>query len=61
MEDDGIRSHLLQMLGRKNQSLKDIVKTLQIYHDNVGEEDSTDTEAPSQKTILEGLINALAE
>jgi len=57
MEDDGIRSHILQMLGRKSQSLKDIVKTLRIYHDNIGEEDSTD--APAQKNILQGLIDAL--
>ncbi|KAF9075754.1 DUF1716-domain-containing protein [Rhodocollybia butyracea] len=60
MEDDGIRSHLLQMLNRKNQSLQDIVKTLRIYHNNVnvGEELDSD-DAPSQKDILQGLIGAL--
>ncbi|KAF5344112.1 hypothetical protein D9758_008904 [Tetrapyrgos nigripes] len=57
MEDDGIRSHLLQMLNRKNQSLKDVVKTLRISHENADDE-SKDGEL-SQKVILEGLIGAL--
>ncbi|KAJ4001132.1 Catenin-beta-like protein [Lentinula boryana] len=57
MEDDGIRSHLLQMLNRKNQSLKDMVQTLRIYHDNVGE-DPNAVDA-SQKEILRELIHAL--
>ncbi|KAL0574666.1 hypothetical protein V5O48_007282 [Marasmius crinis-equi] len=59
MEDDGIRTHLLQMLGRKNQSLRDIVATLQIYQENVDEEESGD--GPSQKIILQSLIEALDE
>ncbi|KAF8076448.1 Catenin-beta-like protein [Lyophyllum atratum] len=63
MEDDGIRTHALQMLARKNQSLKDIVQTLRMYHENVDdapEPSSTDSDhAPSQKEILEGLIVAL--
>ncbi|KAJ3736307.1 Catenin-beta-like protein [Lentinula guzmanii] len=57
MEDDGIRSHLIQMLNRKNQSLKDMVQTLRIYHDNVGE-DPNAVDA-SQKEILRELIHAL--
>jgi beta-catenin-like protein 1 len=45
------------MLGRRSRSLKDIVKTLQVFHDNV--EDTTTPEedgAPSQKEILTGLM-----
>jgi len=38
MEDDGIRAHALKILGRKDQSLVDIVQTLQIYHDNIDDE-----------------------
>lgn len=60
MEDDGIQEHAMQMLGRKNQSLHDIVVTLRIYHENVDEavQPSSD-EGPSQREILEGLISAL--
>jgi beta-catenin-like protein 1 len=50
----------MQMLGRKNQSLQDIVATLRIFHENV--DDSVQPppdEGPSQKEILEGLITAL--
>ncbi|KAK1236628.1 hypothetical protein PQX77_000180 [Marasmius sp. AFHP31] len=57
MEDDGIRTHLLQMMGRKNQSLRDIVETLRVYQENVDEEESAD--GPSQKIILQSLIEAL--
>ncbi|THV08501.1 DUF1716-domain-containing protein [Dendrothele bispora CBS 962.96] len=57
MEDDGVCSHILQMLDRKNQSLKDIVKTLRISHENT-DDDAREGEL-SQKVILEGLINAL--
>ncbi|EPQ59414.1 DUF1716-domain-containing protein [Gloeophyllum trabeum ATCC 11539] len=62
MEDDGVRSHLTKMLDRKNKSLKDIVRTLGIYHDNVDEEEVPPEEAndpnraPSQKEILKALI-----
>ncbi|KAJ3778827.1 Catenin-beta-like protein [Lentinula raphanica] len=60
MEDDGIRGHLTQMLRRKSLSLKDIVKTLRIYHDNVGDDPNTANEdSPSQKDILQELIHAL--
>lgn len=52
------------MLDRKNQSLRDIIQTLRIYHSNV--DDPVETAAsddpdrpPSQKEILEGLISAL--
>ena len=57
------------MLNRKDKSLKDIVRTLKIYHDNVDDErggansrmevdtDDKDSErAPSQREILEELI-----
>ncbi|KZT19261.1 DUF1716-domain-containing protein [Neolentinus lepideus HHB14362 ss-1] len=62
MEDDGVRAHLQKMLERKNKSLKGIVRTLEIYHDNVDEEDVPPEEvdnpnrAPSQKEILIALI-----
>ncbi|KAG6917898.1 hypothetical protein DXG01_000507 [Tephrocybe rancida] len=64
MEDDGIRTHGLQMLRRQNQSLKDIVQTLRIYHENVDDPpENHPTEdgdySPSQKEILEALIGAL--
>ncbi|GLB33859.1 putative DUF1716-domain-containing protein [Lyophyllum shimeji] len=63
MEDDGIRTHALQMLDRKNQSLKDIVRTLRIFHENVDDApdvpSTTSDHSPSQKEILEGLISAL--
>lgn len=48
--------------------MEDIVKTLQIYHDNVDEEPSTstamdvdgeDAAPPTQREILQGLIQAL--
>ncbi|KAF8913939.1 Catenin-beta-like protein [Gymnopilus junonius] len=59
MEDDGIRSHASRMLDRRGHSLKDIVQTLQQYHEHVGD-DSPETEATvSQKEILLGLILAL--
>ncbi|TFY68686.1 hypothetical protein EVJ58_g846 [Rhodofomes roseus] len=58
MEDDGIRTHVQQMLSRRNRSLKDIIGTLQIYHDNVDEEDvnAQDDGSPSRKEILRNLI-----
>ncbi|KDQ64547.1 hypothetical protein JAAARDRAFT_187869 [Jaapia argillacea MUCL 33604] len=64
MEDDGIRSHVQQMLDRRSKSLKDIAKTLQIYYDNVDEAEQPAPEedmarAPSQKEILTALIGFL--
>lgn len=47
------------MLNRKNQNLKDIIQTLRIYHDNVGEPEVQDDDAPSQKQILSSLIEVL--
>lgn len=45
------------MLARRDKSLKDIVKTLQIYHDNIDEDDSdTDSGQIYQKEILKNLI-----
>ena len=48
------------MMDRRSQSLRDIVDTLRIYHDNV-DDDATAKEAgaPSQKDILQSLIDAL--
>ncbi|TFK23271.1 DUF1716-domain-containing protein [Coprinopsis marcescibilis] len=60
MEDDGIRSHVLRMLSRRNQSLQNIVETLRVYHDNVDDVPRpTDDQPLSQKEILENLMVAL--
>ncbi|KAI0638180.1 DUF1716-domain-containing protein [Trametes polyzona] len=58
MEDDGVRAHIQKLLDRKNQSFKDIVKILQIFHDNVDEDtvESNPDGAPSQREILRNLI-----
>ncbi|EMD40739.1 hypothetical protein CERSUDRAFT_45089 [Gelatoporia subvermispora B] len=59
MEDDGIRNHIQSMLNRRNKSLKDIVKILEIYRDNVDENDTQLNSAdggPSQREILQNLI-----
>ncbi|KAG0709685.1 Catenin-beta-like protein [Suillus ampliporus] len=70
MEDDGIRAHVTQMLERKNQSLKDIISTLQIYRDNLDvdiQSNGTVTDhapeggALSQKEILQHLTDFLNE
>lgn len=52
------------MLDRKNATLKDVVHTLQITHDNVDEDDTTmDTDnadrPPSHREILRGLMGFL--
>ena len=45
---------------QEDKSLKDIVKTLQVYRDNVDEETSPkDGDEPSQKEILQYLIDFL--
>lgn len=54
----------MQMLDRKNATLKDVVHTLQITHDNVDEDDTTmDTDnadrPPSHREILRGLMGFL--
>ena len=58
-----IRTHALKILGRKNQNLTDIVRTLQIYHDNIDDEsagNAVDTqESAPLREILQNLINAL--
>ncbi|KAG1907134.1 armadillo-type protein [Suillus fuscotomentosus] len=70
MEDDGIRGHITQMLERKNQSLKDIISTLQIYRDNLDADTQSNglatDHAPgggalSQKEILQHLVDFLHE
>ncbi|KAF8655282.1 hypothetical protein AX16_003181 [Volvariella volvacea WC 439] len=62
LEDDGVRTHALQMLSRRNQGIRDIIDTLQIYHENVDEDSALQEEEdrpPSQKEILQGLVTAL--
>lgn len=55
-----IRTHALRMLDRNNQSLKDILQTLQLYQEHVDDGEDSRTEAPiSRKEILQGLISAL--
>lgn len=44
------------MLSRKNKSLQDLVKTLEIYHDNVDEPEPADESTLSQKDILQNLM-----
>ncbi|KAH7887699.1 Catenin-beta-like protein [Phlebopus sp. FC_14] len=62
MEDDGVRGHVTQMLQRKNSSLEDIIRTLQVYHDNVDGDDSSmgaSAGPPAEVTrkyILQNLI-----
>lgn len=52
------------MLGRKGQSLKDVVRTLKIFRDNIDVTPDVSTgddshQAPSQKEVLEVLITTL--
>lgn len=55
-----VQSHIRQMMTRKNQTLQDIVQSLQIYRDNVDEDENADADgAVSQKEILQNLINYL--
>ncbi|KAI0068752.1 DUF1716-domain-containing protein [Artomyces pyxidatus] len=59
MEDDGIRAHAKQMLDRRSKTFRDVISTLQVYHDNVSEEGTTNGDAPSelsQREILRQLI-----
>ncbi|KAH9482695.1 Beta-catenin-like protein 1 [Psilocybe cubensis] len=60
VEDDGIRTHALRMLDRNNQSLKNILQTLEIYEDHMDDDEVNQTEGSvSRKEILQGLISAL--
>lgn len=58
-----IRAHVQFMLARKDMSLKDIVKVLIEFYENVGDEAaesaSADPDAPTQRMILQGLIQFL--
>lgn len=65
MEDDGIQSHLKLLFDRKGSTLEEVVKTLQQYHANVGEEviisepeQDQDDEEPLRLTdVLVQLVN----
>jgi len=61
MEDDGIRTHALRMLDRRNQSLQDILRTLRLTFEHVDDvnENVTADNSLSHKDILQGLISAL--
>jgi len=55
-----IRGHLVQMLSRKNNSLSDIVQTLQEYHDNIDEDDTDGGgHGALQRSILQNLMEFL--
>jgi len=63
-----IRAHVIRMLERKNQSLKNITTTLEIYRDNLdvdtqsnGIDHALEGGALSQKEILQHLIDFLRE
>lgn len=48
------------MLRRRDKSFKEIVKNLQAYRDNVDENPpATDSDEPTQKEILQHLIDFL--
>ena len=48
------------MLSRRDKSLKDVVKTLEVYRDNVDEDDAArEPDQPTQKEILQHLIDFL--
>ena len=48
------------MLSRRDKSLKDVVKTLEVYRDNVDEDDAArEPDQPSQKDILQHLMDFL--
>jgi len=54
-----IRAHVKQMLDRRSNSFKDIISTLQIYHDNISEDEGKNRDDPgaiSQRDILRHLI-----
>lgn len=52
-----VREHVRKLLARKNQSFRDVVKTLQIYHDNVDDDNIANPDGePSQREILHNLI-----
>jgi len=59
MEDDGIQTHALRMLDRRNQSLQDIIRTLRLAFEHVDDEGVTADNSMSRKDILQGLISAL--
>ncbi|KAF8261390.1 Catenin-beta-like protein [Lactarius quietus] len=56
MEDDGIRTHALQMLNRRNVSFKDVVSTLRIFSDNIDDGEANDSDGISQREILQNLM-----
>lgn len=47
------------MLDRRNQSLQDILRTLQSTLEHIDDEDITEDNSMSHKDILQGLISAL--
>ena len=52
-----VREHVRKLLDRKSQSFQDVVKTLQIYRDNVDDDGTTSPDGePSQREILHNLI-----
>ncbi|KAI9448047.1 DUF1716-domain-containing protein [Lactarius indigo] len=56
MEDDGIRTHALQMLNRRNISFKDVVSILRVFSDNMDDGEGNDSDSISQREILQHLM-----
>ncbi|KAK1921422.1 Catenin-beta-like protein [Papiliotrema laurentii] len=62
MEDDGAMAHAKTMLGRKDQSLANVVAVLEDFARNIGDEsEGDDGEVPLQKVVIQQLVNYLNE
>ncbi|BGP53621.1 hypothetical protein JCM8202_002531 [Rhodotorula sphaerocarpa] len=67
MEDDGARDHIMMLLSRRDQSLRDIVAVLDEYASNIGDgeeeaaatEEAPPTEGEERKAILGELARYL--
>ncbi|TIA94733.1 hypothetical protein E3P94_04101 [Wallemia ichthyophaga] len=56
MEDDGIKDHTELLLNRRGVSFKDVTSILHEYADNMGEQPSNNDGSPTQREIVEHLI-----
>ena len=54
-----VRTHILRLLDRYNQSLEDVMGTLQIFLARADDTQGPDG-SPSQKEILQGLLSSLS-
>ncbi|TIA84981.1 hypothetical protein E3P99_04097 [Wallemia hederae] len=60
MEDDGVKDHAEVLLKRRGVSFKDITKVLHEYADNMGEQPPNADGSPTQREIVEHLIEYVA-